>query len=124
MRPITRTLLKIEENARAYFERMPFVQASVAGVGVIIFWRGIWELLDRSGVSPVLSIVLGTLLLGAVGVFVQTFIGNTIIIRNVKEEKNTERKEFEKVEGDVNMEEVTIQQLAAKIDALTEAMKK
>jgi hypothetical protein len=124
MKPITRTLLKVEDNARRYFERIPFVQAFIAGIGVIIFWRGVWEWLDRSGVSPELSILLGMLLLGSVGVFIQTFIGNTIIIKSVKDEEKKEQKALQQVEGEVGTEEITIAALAAKIDTLAELISK
>lgn len=118
MRSITNFFLDIEERARRFFVRFPFVQAFVAGIGVIIFWRGVWEFLDRQGITPGMSIILGSALLGSVGVFIQTFIGNTIIIRNVKQEENREKKVLEKVEGEVGTEEVTLKALSAKIDAL------
>lgn len=124
MKPITRFFLKIEDDARRFFERMPFMQAFIAGVGVIMFWRGVWEWLDRKGVSPELSVVVGALLLGSVGVFIQTFIGNTLIIKSVKEEEKKEQKALQQVEGEVGVEEVTIAALAAKIDALTELISK
>ena len=118
MQSITDFFLKIEEDARKYFERIPFIQAFVAGIGVIIFWRGVWEFLDASGVSPLASVILGSLLLGAVGVFIQTFIGNTIIIRNVKREEKMEQKMLAKMEGEVDTEEITLKVLSDKIDAL------
>ena len=108
MKPITKMLLDIEERARRYFEKIPFVQAFLAGVGVIIFWRGIWELLDTVKVSPLTSIILGSLILGGVGAFIQTFIGNTIIIKEVKQEENKEKKEIKKIEGEMGTETVTL----------------
>lgn len=118
MLKITKILLNTEERARKFFERLPFVQAFIAGAGAIIFWRGIWELLDEAGISPELSVILGTLLLGGVGVFIQTFLGNTIIIQNAKKEERFEKKVISKFEGEVASEEVTLKQLADKIDAL------
>ncbi|MEI8130606.1 MAG: hypothetical protein WCG55_03830 [bacterium] len=120
MRTITNFFLGIEERARVYFERFPFIQAFVAGIGVIIFWRGVWELLDTQGISPFWSILIGILLLGSVGVFIQTFIGNTIIIKNVKQEEKMEKKVLEKVEGEVDTEEVSITVLSKKLDRLIE----
>ncbi len=119
MRSITKKLLSIEDRAREYFEQMPFVQSFFAGIGVIIFWRGIWQWLDQSSVSPLLSVVLGSLILLCFGVFVQTFIGNTIIIKNVKQEEQLEKKAIKEMEGEVNTEEVTLSSLSAKIDELS-----
>lgn len=116
MRPITKTFLRIEERARRFFEKLPFVQAFLAGIGVIIFWRGIWELLDRNNVSPIVSVVVGSLILGGVGVFVQTFIGNTIIIREVKQEEKIEKKAMEKIEETVP--EPTLAEISKKLDML------
>ena len=119
MKRITSILLQTEEDARKYFERTPFLQAFIAGVGVIVFWRGVWEWLDGIHVSPFTSVVVGTLLLGGVGVFLQTFIGNTIIIKNVNQEEKKEKKIFEKIEGEVVGEDITLKQLSDKIDELS-----
>ncbi len=118
MLAITKILLRTEERARKFFERLPFVQAFIAGAGAIIFWRGIWEFLDEAGIPPVQSIIIGTLLLGGVGVFIQTFLGNTIIIKNAELEEKREKKFIQKVEGEVSTEEVTLKQLSEKIDRL------
>ena len=125
MKPITYFFLKIEERARRFFEKIPFIQAFLAGAGAIIFWRGIWGLLDASGVTPVVSIIAGTLILICVGVFVQTFLGNTIIIKEVKQEEKMEKMEkkmLQKVEGKEAVEEVTLQQLSLKLDALAKKL--
>ena len=117
-RPITNFLLRIENNARAFFEQVPFIQAFLAGVGVIIFWRGVWEWLDLMGVTPLISVLLGSLILGGVGVFLQTFIGNTIIIKNAKQEEKVEKKVLKAIEGEEETEEITLRQLSMKIDML------
>lgn len=108
----------MEDQARMFFERMPFAQAFLAGIGVIIFWRGIWEWLDQMEVSPFASVLIGTLILGCVGVFVQTFIGNTIIIREVKQEEKSEKKVLKKIEGEEGVEVVTLAALSNKIDSV------
>ena len=124
MHKITIILLNVEEQARKFFESYPFVHAFLAGVGVIIFWRGVWELLDRNSIGPIASIVIGSLILGSIGVFIQTFLGNTIIIKNVKQELKTEKKVLSEVEGEVESEEITLKKLAEKIDALAKKMEK
>lgn len=122
MRSMTKIFLEVEDRARRYFEQFPFVQAFLAGIGVIIFWRGIWEWLDESGVTPITSVILGSLILGAVGVFVQTFIGNTIIIKEVKQEEKIEKKAIQKIAGEETIEAVTLEALSKKIDMLMEKM--
>ena len=118
MRPITRILLETEERTRTYFERVPFIQAFLAGIGVIIFWRGIWEWLDVFHISPVVSVIIGSIILLCVGVFVQTFIGNTIIIKNVKQGEQLEKKAIKEMEVEVGTEEVSLSSLSKKLDVL------
>ena len=111
-------LLETEESARLYFEKTPFIQAFLSGIGVIIFWRGIWEWLDMAQVSPFTSVIVGAAILLCVGVFVQTFIGNTIIIKNVKQEEREEKHAIHEVEANVDTEEITLESLSEKIDIL------
>jgi hypothetical protein len=124
MKSITKLLLGMEEGARNFFSRIPFIQAFLAGVGVIIFWRGIWEWLDNSSVSPLASVIIGTVILVGVGVFLQTFIGNTIIIKSVKQEEQQEKKVLKEIAGEEKVEEVTLIGLSKKLDTLLEQTKK
>lgn len=118
---VTQTLLKIEDAARNFFESIPFTHAFLAGVGVILFWRGVWELADIMMLDPIASILLGCVMLGGIGLFIHTFVGNAIIIKNVNREERLEKesaKRISKVERNVELEEVTMQKLAEKIDSL------
>jgi len=113
--------LKIEERARAYFEQFPFIHAFLAGVGVILFWRGVWEIADINHLDPGVSIVLGVVLLTSIGLFIHTFIGNAIIIKNVKREIDIEKeqtKEVDRVEKELRQEEITLHHLYIKINEL------
>ena len=121
MKYFTNIFLQIEERARSYFERFPFVHAFLGGVGVVLFWRGTWELVDQMRIDPVVSIIIGSLLLGSIGLFIHTFVGNAIIIKNVEKDKQMTKKaehEIAEVEQDVKKEEVTLKQLADKIEQL------
>ncbi len=118
---VTKRLLRIEEGARKFFERIPFLHAFLAGVGVILFWRGVWELADIQKLDPAASIVLGSFLLGGIGLFIQTFVGNSIIIKTVKKEEQTEKQTEKKAEQaleEVEKEEITLLHLSKKIDEL------
>ena len=114
--------LKIEDRARKYFERIPFIHAFLAGVGVILFWRGVWEIADIYHFDPTISIVVGIIMLVSIGLFTHTFIGNAIIIKNVKHEINIEkenRKDLSTFEKNINNEEITLAHLYDKIDQLS-----
>ncbi len=111
---LTNVFLRIEEKARKYFEKYPFTHAFIAGFGVILFWRGAWEIADLFHLGPISSVIIGCLMLGGVGLFIQTFVGNAIIIKSVEKEKQTEKQ----TEKEVKEEEVTLSMLAKKLNAL------
>lgn len=116
-------LLIIEERARRSFEEYPFIHAFLAGVGVILFWRGVWEIADINRISPTLSVLLGILILGGIGLFIQTFIGNTLIIKKIKHEVELEKenkKEVTAVENEMIKEEITLNHLYNQIKELQE----
>ena len=116
MNYFTNKFLKIEDNARKYFEKYPFTHAFLAGIGVIFFWRGAWEVADIFGLGPIGSILVGCLILFGVGLFVQTFVGNAIIIKSVEKEKRAEQQ----TEREVKEEEVTLVFLAKKLEKIEE----
>lgn len=111
--------LNIEAKARKYFEPFPFIHAFLAGVGVILFWRGAWELADIYQLDPILSVVVGVIILGGIGLFVQTFVGNAIIIKNVNNEiklEKSNKQQAEKFQTEIVKEEITLEHLSNKLD--------
>jgi hypothetical protein len=53
------------------------------------------------------------------GLFLQTFVGNTIIIKKVESEKKLDlrtKTDVEKVQQEMNVEEVTLELLAKKLE--------
>lgn len=123
MKHITNIFLQIEHNAREFFEKFPYIQAFLAGVGVVMFWRGVWEIMDQMNLDPILSISIGSLLLGAMGLFLHTFVGNAIIIKHVETDQSLDRvtkREIFKVEAEVHEEEITLSQLSEILKKLEE----
>lgn len=115
--------LTIESRARKYFEHFPFIHAFLAGVGVILFWRGVWEIADIYSLDPTISIAVGIIILIGIGLFTHTFIGNAIIIKSVKHEINIEkenRKDISEFEKNITKEEITLAHLSDKLDKLSE----
>ncbi len=111
---------KLEDKVRSKLSHYPIIYAFIGGAGIIIFWRGIWHTVDyvmesllaiSDNISSTtmsqlpwwdgpLSILVGVVLLLAVGLFVSSFIGNEIIISGLKKEK----KIIEKTEEDIEVE--------------------
>ncbi len=87
---------KMEGKIRTKLSKYPILYAFIGGIGIILFWRGVWHGADALNVSSEASLVLGTLILVATGLFVSEFIGNRLIISGlIGEEKLTEREEGE-----------------------------
>ena len=115
MQYFTNIFLKLESKARTYFEHSPFIHAFLAGVGMILFWRGVWEVADQIGIHYGWSIFWGILILFAIGLFVHTFVGNEIIIKNIETERKLDQKtekDVLKVGEEVIGEEVTLKYIA------------
>lgn len=106
---------KLEDKVRAVLSRAPIMYALIAGVGVVLFWRGVWHTADMlvfvyvnwvpdNGVAlegtlwwdGPLSIIIGAIILLITGTFVSEFIGKEIIISGLRGEKKlTEKTEKE-----------------------------
>lgn len=132
MRRILHFFDKAEDRIRQWLSRRPILYAFIAGVGVVIFWRGVWHLNDflvalysrripmDFGIDAVglpwwdgpLSILIGGLILLLTGPFVSSFIGNEVIISGMRGEK----KLAEKTELEVKTEMEKLNELEDKLD--------
>lgn len=93
---------KLEDRVRARLSRTPILYAFVGAVGIILVWKGVWEVAEYFTIlDGVGSIVLGTVILLMTGLMVSFFIGDTIIISGLKREK----KIADKTEKEVRTEE-------------------
>jgi len=107
---------KLEDRVRGHLSKFPILYTIIGGVGVVLFWRGVWhtaDMLQAKGgwlgwlfYEPVnLLIVIGILLI--TGLFVSYFIGDTILISGLKGQKKT----AEKTEREVQEEEAQLEQI-------------
>ena len=80
----------------------PIVYAFFGGIGVVLFWRGVWHTADDFGMASLSSLIIGTALLLLTGVFVSAFIGNRLIISGLSGEKKLEEKEQSEIESEEN----------------------
>ncbi|MFZ2484808.1 MAG: hypothetical protein WAX80_01860 [Minisyncoccia bacterium] len=120
MRKILNFFDRLENHIRGFLSRYPIVYASVAGVGVVSFWRGVWETSDLMGVSPQASLLFGFFLLLASGVLVTGFLGSRIIISGLRGEKKLEEKTLQEIEG----EEIFLSSLKSKVDRIEKMVEK
>lgn len=100
---------KLEDRIRGKLSRHPFIYTFIGGVGVVLFWRGVWHIADTlesydglgaTVFSPFGSVILSILILLATGLFVSIFIGDSIIISGIKKDKKIIDKTIEEVEGE------------------------
>lgn len=96
---------KLEDHVRGSLSHFPILYSFVGGVGVVLFWKGVWETAE---LFPSLfgpgSILLSVIILLMTGIFVSSFIGNEILISGLKSQK----KIAEKTEEEVKVEESDI----------------
>lgn len=129
---------KLEDRVRGGLSHNPILYGFLGGVGVVLFWRGVWHtadyfsyiLLQRNEGSSTLdmislsdgliSIIIGTILLLITGLFVSSFIGNEIIISGIKGEK----KINERTEEELRKERISLQDIKADLEDLKNKLNK
>lgn len=134
MKSIVRFFDKLEDKVRGWFSHWPILYGFLGGIGVVLFWRGVWHTADylsafvaktQFGGSSIdltltlwwdgpISIVIGATLLLMSGLFVSNFIGNEIIISGLKGEK----KIAEKTETEVRTEGRAISDIKEELDEI------
>lgn len=131
---------KLEDRVRRWLSHNPLLYAFIGGVGVVIFWRGIWYTMDFvmefyfsvllanksiDYMTPIwwdgpLSIVIGMAMLLPTGIFISSFVGNEIIISGIKGEK----KIVEKTESEVQSDTESIDFIKNEVVAISGRLKK
>jgi hypothetical protein len=98
---------RLEINIRGKLSHYPVLYAFIGGVGIILFWRGVWHTADDMNLGSIMSLIIGFIVLLLVGVFVAEFIGNKLIISGLIGEKKLATKE----EGEIETEESQLKNL-------------
>lgn len=99
---------------RGFLSRFPIVYAFIGGVGVVSFWRGVWETSDLLRIAPQASLVFGLLIMMSIGILVTEFLGNRIIITGLRGDKKLEEKTLKEIED----EEMFLSNLKKKVDRI------
>jgi len=95
---IIRIFDKLEDKIRRKLSHHPILYALVGGIGVVLFWRGIWHTADDINIGSIVSMIIGATILLITGVFVSSFIGSRLIISGLIGEKKLAEKEEEEIE--------------------------
>lgn len=112
---------KLEDKTRAKLSHTPIVYAFLGGIGVVLFWRGVWHIADDINLNSIISIIVGSIILLITGVFVSAFIGSRLIISGLSGEKKLTEKaksEIETEEDQIRKLQDTVSRLEKKLDHL------
>ncbi len=96
---------KLENKIRRKLSHYPILYAFIGGIGVVLFWRGVWHTADDINLGSTISIIIGAVILLLTGIFVSEFIGKKLIISGLVGEKKIIKKE----EAEIKTEETEIQ---------------
>ncbi len=123
---------KLEDKVRGRLSHKPIIYGFIGGIGIVLFWRGVWHTADYlseilyyatfsgPGISyqiqapwwdGPLSFLIGSILLLATGLFVSNFIGNEIIISGLKGERKVSEKTEEELQKESELILKTINQI-------------
>lgn len=104
---------KSEDKIRGHLSRYPIIYGFVGGIGVVLFWRGVWHTADQySFMNGPITFIIGTIILLMSGVFVSVFVGNRLILSGLKGEK----KLVDKTEDEIVTEESELKKLNRSVD--------
>lgn len=110
---------KLEDKIRGKLSHYPILYAIIGGIGVVLFWRGVWHTADYINISSGASLIGGAVILLMTGVFVSEFIGSKLIISGLAgEEKLAEKEEEEIKTEETQLENLqnTLSRLEKKLD--------
>ncbi len=115
VKKVARFFDKLEDSVRISLSHYPIVYAIIGGVGVVLFWKGVWETAEYFPIlSGPASVLLGIAILLLSGLLVSFFIGDSIILSGL----NREKKLVEKTEAEVRVEKNSIQHIVAKLEII------
>lgn len=81
----------LEDKVREQLSLWPIVYGMLAGIGAVLFFRGIWHFADEAGLSSFSSLVISLAIMLITGSFVSHFVTNEVILSGLKKEKKNYR---------------------------------
>lgn len=117
-----------EKKLRRKLRMHHFLFAFLGGVGIVLFWYGIWETAGSIlEIYPPLSVLIGMTILSIMGIFIMEIVGKEALSEEIEEVERGEKKiskeivrmgrdekaifaELEKVEHEIEKTEQEIEQ--------------
>jgi hypothetical protein len=111
---------RLEDKLRARLSHHPVLYAFIGGVGIVLFWKGVWETAEMfPALHGLASVVLSLVLILPTGLFVSFFIADNIILSGYRREK----KLIEKTEEEISKEVDITQALKTQLDRIEREIK-
>lgn len=120
IRGILKFFDKLEDRVRGKLSHYPILYALIGGIGMVLFWRGVWHIADDINMSSIFSIIAGSVILLITGILASAFVGNRLIISGLMGEK----KIIEKEESEIKTEEAQLLNLQNTLDRVEEKISK
>ncbi|MEK7615936.1 MAG: hypothetical protein AAB420_01880 [Patescibacteria group bacterium] len=113
MKNVIKFFDELEDRIRHRLSRYPVLYAMIGGIGVVLFWRGIWDL---SGlyIGHWTALILSLVIMLLTGTFVSFFIGEQIILSGLKQEKRLD----EKTETEIQKEEIELYHIDKDLESI------
>lgn len=112
--------MKLKHKIQNYLSHNPKTYALIVGIGIVLFWRGVWHSADHihtfishltATSSPSfidapwwdgpLSFVVGCVVLYFTGAFTSSFIGNELILSGLRGEKRLNQRTETEVKTEI-----------------------
>ncbi len=115
---------KFEDKIRGWLSHHPILYTFIAGVAIVLFWRGVWHTADTiPWLTGPVSMIIAIVILLAIGVFVSEFVGDMIIMSGIKKEKKVIDKTEDAVKEEmsrIDKIETTLEKIEESIDTIRE----
>ncbi len=115
-----KSIKQFEEKIIIYLSHRPKLYALIVGIGIVLFWRGVWhstdfihlifnsfhntlttDLVSAPWWDGPLSFIVGSIILSFTGAFTSSFIGNELILSGLRGEKKLNQKTEVEVKSEV-----------------------
>lgn len=97
MKPFFKFFDHLEDYVRSRLSHYPITYAVIGGIGVVLFWRGIWDAADWMEMPWPVSILISVIILLVTGLFVSFFVGEDIILTGINRQKKLEERTEEEI---------------------------
>ena len=116
---------KLEDKVRGKLSRYPILYGFIVGIGLVLFWRGVWHIADDINLGSLISIIIGAITLLITGIFVSEFLGKKLIISGIVGEQKIEKKEEKEIETEetqIRNLQSTLRRVEEKLDHIDKEM--